>query len=154
MSWGEDRVMCLMCLVLTRLCALPLEHVVETMRPLPTELLAGGPKFIRGVSIIRGEPVPVVDAASLMGGKESCPTRLVALNTDGRRVAVAVDAVLGVQAIPVESLHDLPPLLADVDAEVISGLGTLDAELLVVLHSARLVPESVWGLLEQETPAT
>lgn len=150
---GEGGRLSLICRVDTRLCAFPLEHVVETMRPLPAEPLAGAPRFVRGVSLIRGDPVPVVDAASLLGAEESCPTRFVTVKADDRRVAMAVDAVLGVQAIPDGSLHDLPPLLDDAIAEVISAIGTLDAGLLVVLRSARLVPESVWGLLEEETPA-
>jgi purine-binding chemotaxis protein CheW len=38
--------------VCARLCVVPLAHVVETMRPLPVERIAGTPSFVRGVSII------------------------------------------------------------------------------------------------------
>jgi hypothetical protein len=37
-----------------RVCALPLHHVVETMRPLPIDPVVGTPAFISGVSVIRG----------------------------------------------------------------------------------------------------
>jgi len=124
--------------------ALPLDDVVETMRPLPGEPLAGAPRFVRGISVIRGAPVPVVDAASLLGIGDSHAARLVTLRVGDRRVAVAVDAVLGIRALPPESLQELPPLLREAGSGVVEAIGVLDAELLLVLQSVRLVPESVW----------
>jgi purine-binding chemotaxis protein CheW len=144
---GEQGRLALVCRLATRRCALWLEHVVETMRPLPVEPLAGAPPFVRGVAVIRGDPVPVVDAASLLGAGESRPTRFVTVTAGDRRVGLAVDAVLGVQAIAPESLQELPPLLGDASAGVISAMGAFGSELVVVLRSARLVPEGVWALL-------
>ena len=138
----------LICRVLNRLCALPLQHVGETMRPLPVEPLAGVTRPIIGVAIIRGAAVPVVDLAWVLAAEESSPTRFVTVNADGRRVALAVDAVVGVREIPTGALHDLPPLLRDASVDAIATIGTLDATLLVVLHSGRLVPEAVWTALE------
>ena len=148
----------------THLCALPLAHVVETMRPLPIEPIAGGPRFVRGLAIVRGAPVPVVDLACLLneglsareearsseeGGAPAA--RFVVLRVAGRSVALVVDGVVGVRALSAEALRELPPLLreardardtgesaSDVDASVIESVGTLDAELLLVLRSARL----------------
>jgi purine-binding chemotaxis protein CheW len=139
-----------MCRVGARLCALPLEQVVETMRPLPAVPIAGAPAFVRGVSLIRGDSVPVVDAATLVGEPESQPTRFVTVAVDHRRIALAVDAVLGVRTLPAGTLHDLPPLLHHAETELVTALGELDAELLLVLQCAHLVPEAVWLLLEQE----
>ena len=138
---------CLVCRVMTRLCALPLQHVSETMRPLPVDPVAGVPLPVRGVAIIRGAPVPVVDLACVLAGTESHPTRFVTINVGARRVALAVDAVIGVRTIPIEALSELPPLLGDADTDVIAAMGTLDAQLLVVLRSARLIPEAVWSAL-------
>jgi chemotaxis signal transduction protein len=44
-----------------RLCAVPLSHVIEIMRPLPVEPISSVPSFVQGISIIRGIPTPVVD---------------------------------------------------------------------------------------------
>jgi purine-binding chemotaxis protein CheW len=147
---GEQGKLALMCRFATRRCALWLEHVVETMRLLPVEPLVGAPPFVRGVAVIRGDPLPVVDAASLLGAGESRPTRFVTVRAGDRRVGLAVDAVLGVQVISPTSLQELPPLLGDASAGVISAIGALESELLVVLRSARLVPEGVWALLGEE----
>ncbi|TAK22090.1 MAG: chemotaxis protein CheW [Chloroflexota bacterium] len=138
----------LLCRVRGALCALPLEHVVETMRPLPVEPLAGTPPFVRGVSIIRGVPLPVVDAALLVNAQHDDPARFVTLRVGGRQVALAVNEVVGVRAIKPEGFHDLPPLLREVAADVITSIGALDHELLLTLQSARLVPDSVWATVE------
>ena len=129
---------------------MPLQHVIETMRPLSIEALAGLPRPVRGVAIIRGAAVPVVDLAWVLAGEESHPTRFVTVDADGRRVALTVDAVVGVRVIPTGSLHDLPPLLHSANADAIATIGTLDAKLLVVLRSGRLVPETVWDALEAD----
>jgi purine-binding chemotaxis protein CheW len=145
----------LVCRVGNRLCALRLEHVVETMRPLLIEAFVGAPPFIRGISIIRGKAVPVVDAASLLGADDELhPTRLVTLATGDRQVALVVDAVLGLRVITTDPLQELPPLLGEYSEDVISAIGTMDAELLLVLRTARLVPESVWAALDDRQPAS
>lgn len=137
---GSSPVLSLLCRVGGSLCSIPLEHVVETMRPLPLQPLAGAPSFVQGLSIIRGSPVPVVDAASVISGAPSDPERLVALKVGTRRVALAIDAVVGVRRIPSRDLQDLPPLLRDAPAAVVSAIGTLDGDLLLVLRSCSLLP--------------
>ena len=119
-----------------RWCALPIEHVEETMRPLPIEAMAAMPAFVLGVAIIRGHATPVVDAATLVGTTAQSRSRFVTLRVDGRRVALLVDAVLDVRPLPP---GELPPLVAG--ADMIASLGSLDRELLVVLDAARIVAE-------------
>jgi len=147
---GDVNQTLLLCRVATRLCALPIEHVVETMRPLPMDGMPGTARFVLGACIVRGSPVPVVDAATLLGTSEAHPSRLVIVKADRRRFALAVRSVIGVRAIPRESLHGLAPLLHDAGSAVITAMGTLEAELLLVLQSARVVPDSVWDALESE----
>ncbi len=137
----------LLCRVEGRRCGIPLSHVVETLRPLPVEPLAETPAFVLGLAVIRGAPTPVVDAAALLGREGQSPTRFVVLRTPERRVALAVSAVLGVQTLDGSSLTALPPLLRKAGRELISALGTADGELLLILESVRLVPESVWRRL-------
>lgn len=139
----------LFCRVRARLCAMPLQHVVETMRPLPVEPLAGMPAFVMGLAVVRGQPLPVVDAGALLGDLEDPQhTRFVTLVTGRRNIALAVEAVLGVRELPPD-LQGLPPLLREASAEVVSAIGTLDAELLLLLESARIVPDSVWQAVDR-----
>jgi purine-binding chemotaxis protein CheW len=143
----------LLCRVGSRLVGLPLEHVAETMRMLPLEPLAGAPAFVSGVSFIRGETVPVVHAGLLLGAAEASPSRLVSLEIGDRRIALAVDAVLGIRALTGDALRALPPLLANASGGAISAVGALDSELLLVLESARLVPDSAWPAFDERQAA-
>jgi len=140
----------LLCRVQGRLCALPLQQVVETLRPLPVEPLSGAPGFVRGIAIIRGAPLPVVDVAALLGAGEGRVTRFVVLRSGQHHVALAVDEVVGVRALDERSLGELPPLLRGGDDEAIASIGARDAELLMVLDSARMIPDSLWTSLELE----
>ncbi len=138
----------LVCRVETRLCALLVAHVREIMRPLPVEPLAGMPRFVRGVAVIRGAPIPVVDAATLLGAASfGQPGRFVTLRANDHSVALAVDEVLGLRELSAASIRDLPPLLRRGGDDIASTIGTLDAQLLVVLQAARVLPDSAWHAL-------
>jgi len=141
----EDRStgLSLVCRVEARLCALPLEHAVETMRPLAVEPVVGAPPFVRGLAVVRGEPLPVVDAARLLGLQEGPIGRFVTVAVGVRRVALAVDAVVGVRRFPPGSLRALPPLLHEAAGDVVDAIGLLDSALLLVLRSARLLHDEV-----------
>jgi len=144
----ETGDLCLLVRAGGQLCAMPLEHVDETMRPQPVHAVAGAPHFVCGIAVIRGKPVPVVDVASALGQRDSQSTRFVTIKTADRRVALAVDDVLGVRTIDAKSISELPPLLSHASAEVVSAIATLDSELLMVIRSARLVSEMAWPAIE------
>ncbi|MGH9889095.1 MAG: chemotaxis protein CheW [bacterium] len=133
-------------------CALPIAHVVETMRPLPVEPLATpGDRalaLVDGLAMIRGAPVPVVDARKLLGVSGAAATRFVVVRAAQRRIALIVDAVLDVRRIDIDALPGLPPLLSGA-RDVVSALGALDTELLIVLDSARVLPDDGWHALER-----
>ena len=144
---GDRTDLSLICRVHGRLCALPLHDVIETMRPLPMQVVAGAPHFVRGLAVIRGEPVPVVDAARLLGEEDASASleRWITLTVGPRRVALAVEGVLGVRRLPADGRHALPPLLGDVSRDLLSELGLLDESLLLVLQGGRLLSDDVWA---------
>jgi purine-binding chemotaxis protein CheW len=133
----------LVCRVKNRLCALPLESVIETMRPLPIEPIAGAPESVRGVSVVRGQPIPVVNAARLFDDEDSRPARFVTLRVGERMIAIAVDEVVGIRGLSTAALDQVPGLLKAALSDVVSAIGALDAELLMVLNGVRLVPEAI-----------
>jgi purine-binding chemotaxis protein CheW len=132
----------------TRICALPLTSIIETMRALPIEPMARAPHFVRGISIIRGIPTPVVDLGVLLGMPGNAANRFVTLRLGNRQVALSVDAVLGMNELEGITLHALPPLLAELSKEMVEAVGTRDAQLLLVLRSGWELPDNVWQGLE------
>ncbi len=144
----------LICRSRLRLCALPLQFVRETMRALALEAVPHMPPFLLGVSVIRGQVVPVVDLACLTTGASPMPAeRYVTLVLGERQVALAVDDVIGVHSLPPSALGDVPPLLESAEAGMLSALTMLDAELLLVLQATHLIPDQLWPLLAAQAAA-
>ncbi len=143
----------LLCRSGSTLCAIPLSFVVETMRPLPLVPLPGAPPSVAGVSIVRGEPLPVIHAHVLLGGVAETPSRFVILKTATHMVGLAVAEVAGIRSIPDDLLRGLPPLSGRQVAAV-GNLGALDGELLLLLDTTRIVPEQVFELLSAQDAAS
>lgn len=124
---------------------LPLAHVVETLRPPTCALLPGTPDWVLGASLIRGRPTPVIDLSRLLTGVASARRRIVTLRAGARSAGLAVCEVLGLRELPASPRPELPPVLAQAE-DVVSVLGVLDRELLLVLQAARVLaalpPES------------
>jgi purine-binding chemotaxis protein CheW len=128
--------------------------VVEIMRVLPIEAVSGAPHFVRGMCVIRGSPVPVVDVGLLFSRSASESERLVTITIGARTIALSVDSVLGVRALAATALGDMPPLLRDAANDAVSAIGMLDNELLLFLRAARIAPESMLAQLASETAAS
>jgi purine-binding chemotaxis protein CheW len=126
--------------------------VAEILRPLPIEALATPVPSLLGLTTLRGQPVPVIDPARLLGEEGIlAPARFIVLRVAGRTAILAVDEIVGVRDLPEGALAGLPPLLEEQGA-VISRIGQLDHDLLLVLRTARFVqddlrpaePEGAW----------
>ncbi|MBO3738987.1 chemotaxis protein CheW [Actinoplanes flavus] len=118
------------------LCALPLNEVVETMRPLATRPLAGTAPHVLGLTVLRGEPAPVIDVTRLLTGADGRIDRYVAVRAGRGPVACATGPVLGVREIRVSPPEGPSPLIA--------GVGTVGADPLLLLRGFRAVPDAVW----------
>jgi purine-binding chemotaxis protein CheW len=131
-------------------CALPLCSVAETMRPLPIRSFSNTPAFVCGASIIRGEALPVVDLARLLGAAETKIGRFVVIRVDPRKVALAVETVVGVKELGEAYLASVPPLLQAAHPSLVDALGTADEGLLLVLNGARMLPDEAWTTMEKQ----
>jgi purine-binding chemotaxis protein CheW len=147
---NERRTSWLLCRAGTHLCAIPLEHVIEVMRVLPIAAVAGTPPYVRGLCIIRGAPVPVIDTGLLVGDQATPPERLVTIKTGNRAIALAAQTVLGIWAVDAGMFNALPPLLRDAASETIAAIGTRDAELLFFLRTTLVVPPELHARLDAD----
>ena len=149
-SEANDRQHRLVCRAGARLCAVPLSRVIEVMRVLPIKPVARGPQCVRGLCIIRGAPVLVIDTGLLISNQATDCQRLITVRTGGRTIALAAEAVLGIVAIDADKLGRLPPLLGDGTADTISAIGSLDAELLFFLQTTRIIPDDLFDRLVRD----
>lgn len=135
-----------------RLCAVPLRHVIETMRPLPVEHIASVPAFVSGVAVIRGIPTPVIDLGALLGTPVIQAGRFVTIRAADRQAALSVSAVLGVRDLhAITGVEKLPPLLQGASCDALEKIGTLDGSLLMVLRESWELPGEVWkAVMAQE----
>ena len=135
----------LLCRIDDLISAIPIPQVIEIMRVLPCVPLADTPPWLLGVSVIRGVPTPVVDLArAIRGESASRPSRVVTVRAGERQAALAVGEIVGIAALRNDSM----PLLRDAARGVVDAVATLDRDLLLVLDSARVVPEDVWAAMQ------
>lgn len=129
--------------------AIPLDQVVETLRPLPVEELAGMPDWVCGIAVIRGAPVPVVNLGAIFADSPASEdSRWVTVRVGERTVALSVRRVVAIAEMASGQLESLPPLLQQGRADAIEAIGNLDRELLLTLNLARLLPDSLWPGLD------
>jgi purine-binding chemotaxis protein CheW len=152
-SWSA-----LLCRVGSRSLAIPLAGVQETMRPLPVDPLPGLPDFVSGIAQIRGAVVPVVALGELLGLPDTPVSRYVTVSvstddTDGRTLALAVEEVIGVRHLDDGAPLERPPLLDQVEPELVAGIATLDRELLLVLGELRLLSDEDWAGMDTRPAA-
>jgi purine-binding chemotaxis protein CheW len=130
--------------------------VVEIMRPLALEALAGAPRFVVGVAVVRGEAMPVIDCGALLTPADApVPlrahhTRWASIRCAQRNAVLAFEQIAGVRTLGAHAV-DLPPLLARAASDVVEAITTLDDALLLVLRGTKLVPDGVWVAFEPET---
>jgi purine-binding chemotaxis protein CheW len=125
-------------------CALSLGEVIETMRPLATRPLVGTPPYVRGLTILRGAPAPVIDMTRLLTGVETTVDRYVAVRAGHGPIVCATGPVLGVRQVHVEPPEGPAALLSGVSRTLIAAVGTVGTEPLLLLHSIAAVPDEVW----------
>jgi purine-binding chemotaxis protein CheW len=126
-------------------CAMPLECVIEMMRPLAIEPLGGMPSFVLGVAIIRGIPTPVLDLGAILGKPNELAARFVTVRAGDKQVALAVDRVLGIRDLDTKiTTPEISPLLQKASQDVVETIGTLDEQVLMVLRAGWELPDEVW----------
>jgi len=137
----------LLCRAGSHLCALPLTQIAEVMRLLPIEPLAEAPPFMRGIAVIRGAPVAVLDLGRLLGQARTAPTRLITARvggqTGGRMLGLAVTEVIGVRRADQLGTRTAVPLLREAAQESVSAIGVLDSEALLFLGNLQLLVEGI-----------
>jgi purine-binding chemotaxis protein CheW len=106
--------------------ALPVEAALEVAELGDVTPVPGARASIIGVRNLRGQVIPVVDLARMLDvPRDGAPQRVVIAEDGGRKAGLAVDEVIGVEA--------LPPPSEDVDSPHVSRAALVDGALVGLL---------------------
>ncbi|MEE7546781.1 chemotaxis protein CheW [Xanthomonas sp. Kuri4-1] len=104
--------------------------------------LPDAPDYIKGVINLRGTIVPVIDLRLKLRLKEArydAFTVMIVLNVEDRVVGIVVDSVSDVIPLSDEQIRPTPEFGAAVDTRFISGIGTQDDRMLILLDIETLL---------------
>jgi purine-binding chemotaxis protein CheW len=116
----------------------------------PTSI-ANAPAFIKGVINLRGTIVPIVDMRIKFGLGEAAYdmfTVVIILNVAGRVVGMVVDAVSDVMTLAAAQIRPAPDFSDSFDTQYITGLGTVDQRMLILIDIEKLMTSSDMALVD------
>ncbi|WP_269791785.1 chemotaxis protein CheW [Stenotrophomonas sp. Iso1] len=100
------------------------------------------PDYIKGVINLRGTIVPVIDLRlklRLDEARYDAFTVMIVLNVEDRVVGIVVDSVSDVIPLNADQIRPTPEFGAAVDTRFISGIGTQDDRMLILLDIETLL---------------
>ena len=106
------------------------------------------PDYIKGVINLRGTIVPVIDLRlklRLDEARYDAFTVMIVLNVEDRVVGIVVDSVSDVIPLNAEQSRPTPEFGAAVDTRFISGIGTQDDRMLILLDIETLLDTADLG---------
>lgn len=104
--------------------------------------IANTPEYIKGVINLRGVIVPIVDLRIKLGvGEVSYHefTVVIIINVMGKVMGIVVDGVSDVVALTQEAIKPAPEFGSALDTRYITGLGTMNDEMLILVDIEKLV---------------
>ena len=114
--------------------------------------IANTPDFIKGVINLRGNIVPIVDMRikfRLSEARYDTTTIVIILNLNKKMIGIVVDSVSDVIALPVEAIREAPRFGSAINTEFISGMATVDGNMLIVVDIQKLMSSDDLQLIDQ-----
>jgi purine-binding chemotaxis protein CheW len=112
------------------------------------------PDFVKGVINLRGTIVPVVDLRikfHLNNVKYDALTVMIILTVARRVVGIVVDGVSDVISLKPDQVRPAPEIGATVDTRFVTGIGTADERMLILIDIERLIGSAEFGLVSAAT---
>ena len=114
--------------------------------------IANAPAFIQGVINLRGVIVPILDLRIRFGLGEARYdefTVVIILNVAARVVGIVVDSVSDVLALAAAAIRPAPEFAsAALDTKYITGLGTVEGQMIILLDIERLMTSADMALVD------
>ena len=113
--------------------------------------IANSPEFIKGVINLRGIIVPIIDMRikfNLGNVTYNELTVVIILNVASRVMGMVVDGVSDVITLTAEQLKPAPEFSSTLGAQYITGLGTVDDRMIIVMDIEKLMTSRDMDLVE------
>jgi purine-binding chemotaxis protein CheW len=114
--------------------------------------IANTPDFIKGVINLRGNIVPIVDMRikfHLSEARYDATTIVIILNLNKKMIGIVVDSVSDVIALPAEAIREAPRFGSAINTEFISGMATVDGNMLIMVDIQKLMSSDDLQLIDQ-----
>ncbi|WP_051101864.1 chemotaxis protein CheW [Solimonas variicoloris] len=114
--------------------------------------MPGAPDFMKGVINLRGTIVPVIDLRlklRLDDARYDAFTVMVILSVGQRIVGMVVDGVSDVVALDAGDVRPPPEFGGAIDTRFITGLGTRDQRMIILLDIEKLLSAADIGVLNE-----
>jgi purine-binding chemotaxis protein CheW len=118
----------------------------------PVTRIANTPSFIKGVINLRGTIVPIVDLRTKFNLEDETLGALsvvIILNVAQRVVGIVVDSVSDVMALAAEQIKPAPEFGGSMSTDYISGLGSVEDRMLILVDIERLMTSDDMALLDR-----
>ena len=113
--------------------------------------IANSPDFIKGVINLRGTIVPIVDMRikfRLGEARYDSFTVVIILNVADRVVGIVVDSVSDVMTLANSQVREAPEFSGAMDTSYITGLGTVDERMLILIDIEKLMSSAEMALFD------
>ena len=119
----------------------------------PPTRIANAPDFIKGVVNLRGVIVPIVDLRLKLNcatAEYNSFTVVIVLNVKNRVVGAVVDSVSDVLALDKDTIKPAPEMSSAVDTSFITGIGSVNDRMLILMDIEALMTSAEMGLINTE----
>jgi purine-binding chemotaxis protein CheW len=122
--------------------AIRLTHVQQIIKLREITLVPRAPEYILGLVSLRGLIIPIFDLRRRLGLATREPTRetrIVVVMQGTKVIGLIVDRIEQVVRLPAGTIEPPPPILGDLEAEYIEGIGRFEGRMLILLNLSKVL---------------
>jgi purine-binding chemotaxis protein CheW len=100
------------------------------------------PAYMEGITNLRGSVLPVIDLQKrfdMPAQERTKEARIVVANMDGVKIGMIVSGVSEVLTIDDSVIEPPPPMISNVNSELITGVAKIDKRLVILLDLAKVL---------------
>jgi purine-binding chemotaxis protein CheW len=122
--------------------AVDISAVESIIKVQAVTVMPQAPKFVEGVTNLRGKVLPVIDLRKRFGmpSRESDRnSRIIVVNIDGAGVGMIVDGVSEVLTISEGAVEAAPSITTTIDSTFITGIAKVGDRLVILLDLGKIL---------------